>query len=163
ERPNLLTIDAERAYNCAFLEHRNGQKRPRARHLDELNKSWVSLNVGLLVPNVGNVLQLLRRDDPRKRLIAAYRDQRFASPKLGPTLRSSNRGRNSKGASVIKQKISEFALTDACRVFQHFAEHWLKLARGTRDHPKNFRRCGLLLYACSHLLSSLLQPAAIAD
>ena len=43
ERPNFLTIDANSANNSPSLSIGHGQKRPRARHLDDGTPSRVSL------------------------------------------------------------------------------------------------------------------------
>src|SRR5947199_5525420 len=84
ERPHLLAVDGDRADQRILLEHRYDENGPSAGHLGQGNRRRLAFDVGLLRSEVGDVLQLLRRDNAAERIEGAKADYRVAPPQRVP-------------------------------------------------------------------------------
>src|SRR5512132_1646663 len=84
ERSDLLAVDVDRPDEPVLLEHRYVNQRSSARQFGEPYQRRLALNVGLLRPDVGDVLQLLRRDQADEGVLRPGMDRRVALRQLVP-------------------------------------------------------------------------------
>src|SRR5262249_5154248 len=71
ERADLLAVDGDRTDQLILLEHRYDENSARAGPLGQGNRRWLAFDVGLLQSEVGDVLQLLGRDNAAERVEGA--------------------------------------------------------------------------------------------
>src|SRR5262249_17259741 len=145
ERPHLLAVDGDRADQLILLEHRYDENGASAGYLGQGNRRWLAFDVGLLQSEVGDVLQLLGRDNAAERIGGAEADYRVAPPQRVPFQWRAVHRDDAKRVSVVQQEIAEFRLADARGILQHGLEHRLQLARRAAYDAENLGRCGLLL------------------
>src|SRR5262245_4335376 len=69
------------------IEHRYVQHRSSASHFGERHRRWVAFDISLLFPEIGNLLQLLRRGNPGKGIVRTEADHWVAPPQLVPCWR----------------------------------------------------------------------------
>src|SRR5262249_59519134 len=77
-------VDGDRSDKPVLIEHRYVDQRSSAGQFGEPYKRGLALNVGLLRPDVGNVLQLLRRDQADEGVLRPGMDRRVALRQLVP-------------------------------------------------------------------------------
>src|SRR5262249_16297059 len=145
EGANFLTKDGDRPDEPVLLEHRYANQRSSAGQFGEPYQRRLALDIGLLRPDVGDVLQLLRRDQPAEGGLRSGMDRRVALRQLVPFPRRVVQRNAPERIAFVQEQIAELGLADARRVRQHRLEHRLKLAWRTADYLENLRRRGLLL------------------
>src|SRR5262249_44433168 len=123
ERPDFLTVDADRADQIAFLDHRNNKYRSGAGRFGEPDKSWLSFNESCFLCDVRYVLQLLGFDHASKRILRTRLDYRDPLPQLRIFPWRAIHSRYLKSASVVNQKIAEFCFANPASVLQHCLKH----------------------------------------
>src|SRR5215475_10881648 len=132
ERARLLTVNDDRANQLVLFEHRYRNQRSGTSNFDNCHKRGLAFEVRLLCPDVGNVLQLLRRGQAEKWIICTRADHWVALPYRGECRRCAVHRNGAKRASVVQQQVAESGFANARRVFQHGPEDWLKFARRVR-------------------------------
>ena len=153
ERTHFLAINYDCTDERIFLQHRNGEKGPRAGHFDERNKPRGSCVSGF-IPDVGDVLQLVRRYKPSKSIIIPPRDHCLAAS-LCPALHRGESGGKPKRTAIVKQQTAEFRLANARGVRQHRRKHRLQFTRRCTDDLQYLRGCRLLLQRFGQVICAL--------
>src|SRR5262249_4901143 len=126
KRKVLLSVDGNRADQLVLLEHRRDEKGTGAASIRKLNEGWVTLHIGLLRPDVGDVNNLPRVSEAPERNRRAGVNDRLTAPPFDMLCRSMH-GDGPEPAALAKPHDAELCFADAGCVLQHGLEHGLQV------------------------------------
>src|SRR5262249_27458754 len=166
EWAHLLAVDSDPSDQIVVLEHGYAEQRACAGHIRKFESGWITVEIGLLLCNVCNVLHLLRSSDTRKGAYRARGDHGVTPPQFGKCGRRAVHCNESEHVSLVQEQVTEFGLAYPHCIRQHGVEHRLKRSWRRADDTEDFRRRRLLLKGLGQLARSclhLLKEARILD
>src|SRR5215467_12183628 len=153
EGTNLLVVYDDRTDQLIFfLEHGNGEDAAVAGELHVGNHPRVTLDIGALLHEVGDIDHLAFGGDQTQPAVRMRPEYAFAASLFNPGSRGVVLRGQTKGLAVAEIHRSEFRLADSHCVFQQGSVHRPEVPRRTGDDAQYLGGRGLLLQRFAQLV-----------